>query len=222
MCRQWLGNFIVRYWILLGVIGLALIAIAIPIAIVFGLPAFAQYMVDNIDIPLNVNTSLYEPTNDTITWDLFTKVKVPAAIFPKLKPMNVSFYREQTKENPIPYATVELPQLDFGPGDLLAVQGQKLRLGDITQFATFIGEAAAQDTFRIVGSGKTEACIAGLCVKTDIYKFIDFPGMSRSCHCYTTIGKAASNIPFQASTTSLTSSSTPSNSSPPMNKATTP
>jgi hypothetical protein len=61
-------------------------------------------------------------SNDTLTFDAYSPIRVPWGVYPRLGPMNVSFLLPDTELNTIPFATVALPALSFKPGKYLQLK----------------------------------------------------------------------------------------------------
>ncbi|KAF1812424.1 hypothetical protein P152DRAFT_417634 [Eremomyces bilateralis CBS 781.70] len=174
-----LAKSIVRHWFLYSVAGIIALAIAIPILIFYALPPFAQYMVDQMEVPITgVNASMTNPTNDSIHFDLWSTVRVPGAVYPSLSGMNASFYVGDRVSQPDapPFAMVNIPALKFSPGDHLELRNQTLTLGDVREFARFVNIVAYNKTFTIRGTASTTVKVAGLSAKVNIDKVAGFPG----------------------------------------------
>lgn len=114
--------------------------------------------------------------NDTLTFDAWSPIKVPWGVYPRLDPMNVSFFLPDTQPNIIPFATVALPALSFKPGEYLQLKNQTLKLGDINQFADVFEQFAFSNEMTIAGRAVTTLRVGPFHTKVTLDKEKSFGG----------------------------------------------
>ncbi|KAL4864850.1 hypothetical protein BDV12DRAFT_211342 [Aspergillus spectabilis] len=145
--------------------------------IIYAAPAFAIYLLDHTPIP-DVRVTLLNPTNDSIQFSILSEIKVPDAVNVRFNPMRAQFFRPETTDNPIPFATVDLPKLKFSSNENVALVNQSLTLGDVNEFAKLVEDVAYHKTFRVAGQAKTRVRVATLSTSVDLVKVVELPGFN--------------------------------------------
>ncbi|KAL2818063.1 hypothetical protein BJX63DRAFT_419358 [Aspergillus granulosus] len=145
------------------------------IKLLYAAPAFAVYLLDRVPIP-NVHVNLLNPTNDSIQFSVLSDIRVPDAVTVNFDSMLAQFFRPETRDDPIPIATVELPKLKFSANQKVTLENQTMKLGDIEQFALLVEDVAYNPRFSVAGQAKTKVGIAGLSTTVDLMKVVSLPG----------------------------------------------
>ncbi|KAF9890812.1 hypothetical protein FE257_005383 [Aspergillus nanangensis] len=171
------NSHIARYFLCYGLLGVVLLAVALPLLIIYAAPAFGQYLLQRVPIPA-VNITLLNPGNDTIQFSVFSKVQVPDTLKIGLEPMNVSFFLEDTAPDIIPFASVELPRLSFGSKERIIIENQELKLRDLEQFARLAERVAYYPTFRVAGKGQAKVSIGAIKTWVNLYKAVELTGFN--------------------------------------------
>ncbi|BCS21157.1 uncharacterized protein APUU_21589A [Aspergillus puulaauensis] len=171
------NNHVARYFVCYGLLGVALLAAGLPLLIIYAAPAFAIYLLDHVPIP-NVQVNLLNPTNDSIQFSVLSDIKVPDAVSVRFDPMQALFFRAETKDDPIPIATVDLPSLKFAANERVSLVNQSLKLGDVDQFAALVEDVAYNPTFRVAGQTKTRVHVGTLGTTVDLLKVVSLPGFN--------------------------------------------
>jgi hypothetical protein len=91
--------------------------------------------------------------------------------------MRAQFFRPETRDDPIPIATVDLPKLKFSANEKVTLVNQTMKLGDIEQFALLVEDVAYNPRFSVAGQAKTKVGVAGLSTTVDLMKVVSLPGM---------------------------------------------
>ncbi|KAL4803063.1 hypothetical protein BDV18DRAFT_163588 [Aspergillus unguis] len=177
------GNaHIARHPIYYALLAIVLLAAGIPLLIVYAAPAFVVYIINNAPIP-DTQINLLNPTNDSIQFSLSSDVRVPSAVSVRLDAMNAQFFRVQTMDDPVPFATVDIPKLRFSGNDRIQVENQTMRLADTDQFAEMIEDVSYNPTFDVAARARTKVGIATLSRAIDFVKvdtmdgFDNFPNI---------------------------------------------
>ncbi|KAL4885418.1 hypothetical protein BJY04DRAFT_230960 [Aspergillus karnatakaensis] len=147
------------------------------IRIIYAAPAFAIYLLDNVPIP-DVQVNLLNPTNDSIQFSIISDIKVPDAVSVRFDPMRAQFFRPETRDDPVPFATVNLPKLSFKANERVTLVNQSLTLGDVNEFAALVEDVAYHPTFRVAGQAKTKVGVATLSTTVDLLKVVELPGFN--------------------------------------------
>ncbi|KAL2828815.1 hypothetical protein BJY01DRAFT_240841 [Aspergillus pseudoustus] len=145
------------------------------IKLFYAAPAFAGYLLDRVPIP-NVQVNLLNPTNDSIQFSILSEVRVPDAVTVHFDAMHAQFFRPETRDDPIPIATVELPKLTFSANEKVTLINQTMKLGNIEQFALLVEDVAYNPRFSVAGQAKTKVGVAGLSTTVDLMKVVSLPG----------------------------------------------
>ncbi|KAL3461149.1 hypothetical protein BJX64DRAFT_277984 [Aspergillus heterothallicus] len=145
------------------------------INLLYAAPAFAVYLLDRVPIP-NVQVNLLNPTNDSIQFSVLSDIRVPDAVTVNFDSMRAQFFRPETRDDPIPIATVDLPKLKFSANQKVTLVNQTMKLGDIEQFAMLVEDVAYNPRFSVAGQAKTKVGVAGLSTTVDLLKVVSLPG----------------------------------------------
>lgn len=116
------------------------------------------------------------PTNDSISFSVLSKVRVPDAVSVSLSPMHVEFFLPDTAPDIIPLATVDLPALSFKANDEIALRDQKLRLGDLDEFARLVEDVAYRPQFTVAGKARTKVSMGPIKTWVNIFKAVSLDG----------------------------------------------
>lgn len=144
----------------------------------YAVPAFAVYIVGNIDIPDTANATMMEPGNNTLRFDVDTPLRFPAALSGSVGPMNVSFYVVEAGPDASPFAYVPLPKLHFSSGDRLRITNQTLYVGDPAQFAGAMETFANQGSIGLNAKAHAPVNVAGFKTSFDLDYTKFFEGSS--------------------------------------------
>ncbi|KAL4959279.1 uncharacterized protein BDV14DRAFT_206947 [Aspergillus stella-maris] len=147
------------------------------IKIIYAAPAFAIYLLDNVPIP-KVEVNLLNPTNDSIQFSVLSDIKVPDAMNVRLDPMRAQFFRPETRDDPVPIATIDLPKLKFSSNEKVTLINQTLKLGDIGEFAALVEDVAYNPSFSVAGQAKARVGVATLSTTVDLLKIVSLPGFN--------------------------------------------
>lgn len=123
-----------------------------------------------------MDVSLLNPTNDSIQFSVFSDIRVPDAVTMKLDSMHAKFFRQETTNDQLPFATVNIPRLTFHSNQKVAFVNQNLRLGNVDQFAALVEDVAYNPVFSVAAQAKMKVRVASLTTKVDLKKVVKFSG----------------------------------------------
>ncbi|KAL2859325.1 hypothetical protein BJX68DRAFT_261763 [Aspergillus pseudodeflectus] len=174
-----LGNsHVARWFICYGFLGVIVLAVGIPMMIIYAAPAFARYLIRGIPIPDNVRIQLRSPTNDSIGVTIESDVWVPDGGDVTFYPMDVTFFSNDEYPDFDPIASISLPRLKYKSREHLNIPEQRLQLGNLDAFARFIEHAAFNSTFTLGGIARAKVKIAMISTEVDLYKSVTFPAFN--------------------------------------------
>ncbi|KAJ0423190.1 hypothetical protein BJY00DRAFT_310319 [Aspergillus carlsbadensis] len=171
-------SHVARWFICYGSIGVVLLAVGIPVMVIYAAPAFARYLMQGIPVPDNVRIHLKNPTNNSIGLTLESDVWAPDRGDVTFYPMDVTFFSNEEYPNFDPIASVSLPQLKYKSGEHINIPEQSLRLEDLDAFARFIEHVAFNSTFMLGGIARAKVKIAMISTEVDLYKSVAFPAFN--------------------------------------------
>ncbi|KAK2738414.1 hypothetical protein FQN55_000540 [Onygenales sp. PD_40] len=172
------NSHVASYFVCYGILGVVLLAVGIPVLLIYAAPAFGGFLLDRTPIPDNINVTLSNPTNDSIGFSVISNVRVPDAVKVSLDPMRVEFFLEDTQPNIIPIVTVDLPKLSFHANQRIELINQTLTLGNLDEFARLIERVAYQPTWRVAGRARTKVHVPPINTWIDINKAVELPGFN--------------------------------------------
>ncbi|KAL2831715.1 hypothetical protein BDW59DRAFT_169571 [Aspergillus cavernicola] len=149
----------------------------IKFRIIYAAPAFANYLIDNIAIP-EVEVTLLNPTNDSIQFSVLSNIRVPDAMSVTFNSMRAQFFRPETRDDPIPFATIHLPKLKFPANEKITLVNQSLTLGDVDQFAALVEDVAYNSVFSVAAQANAKIGVGTLTTKVDLVEVVSFSGFN--------------------------------------------
>lgn len=124
-----------------------------------------------------MDVKLLNPTNDSIEFSVLSGIKIPEGVDVSFDKMNAQFYRLETKDQPIPFATVDIPRLEFSGNERFTLANHTMRLGDTDQFAAMVEEAVHRAMFDVAAQANTNIRFAGPSRRIEVDKVASMPGI---------------------------------------------
>jgi len=165
-----------RYWKLYTVLAIIGLAIGLPILFLVILPAIAQRLVDNANLPIH-SASLLAPTPTTIQYGLVASLKIPLGVTVDLKPLNLSLYTPDTGPKD-PYITVSLPEYHLKGNTTVTIQNQTAQILDAGQLEAFLSSAVDAKSFFISAYGAATAYLGILKFPLKLNKEVPLTGLN--------------------------------------------
>ncbi|KAL4993973.1 hypothetical protein BDV10DRAFT_189490 [Aspergillus recurvatus] len=176
-----IGNtHIARWFICYGLLGITLLAVGIPILILYAAPSFALYLIGNLPIPSNIRIDLRNLSNDSIGVALDSDVRVPATSDVTFSPMNVSFFFGDDTGDYVDtsIASLALPELKYGSEEHVTIPEQRLKPEDLDAFAHFVEAVAFNPSFVLCGRARAKIGIGKISTWVDLDKRVEFRGFN--------------------------------------------
>jgi predicted transcriptional regulator len=146
------------------------------------LPALAQKLVDDADLPIH-SAALMNPTPDSITTSLTASLKVPLGLTVNLDATDLMLYNPKT-EPFTPYITVSLPAQKLKGNTTISVVDQVVKIENMSEFLGFLKDAVYAEEFTLYARGKSTAHIGKLKASVKFNKGVKMKGMLHETYLY--------------------------------------
>ncbi|KAK2756529.1 hypothetical protein FQN54_005422 [Arachnomyces sp. PD_36] len=168
-----LGNsHIARYFICYGFVGVVLLAVGIPVLILYAGPAFGIYLIGSVPLPV-LNGYLSNPDANSMSVSITSEIRIPDRLQVSLDPFRVSFFLEDTKEDPVIIGEMDLPFLTFKSNERIIIDDQRMTIVNFEEFARLILDVGHKPKIRIAGMSRTKVHAGPIHTWMDIYKVIE-------------------------------------------------
>lgn len=139
------------------------------------IPAIAQRIVDDTDLPLH-SASILNPKLDKVSFSLHTSLKVPAGLQIHIDPLTLSAFRRDV--TPIdPYLAVPLPPYDLKGTTEIKVTRNDTDILNQRDFVRTLSDAVYNKRFIMSAKGKTVGHLGALKAPLKLNKDLDLAGM---------------------------------------------
>ncbi|PGH11987.1 hypothetical protein AJ79_04574 [Helicocarpus griseus UAMH5409] len=166
-----------RWWIcyLIGII--IFLAIFLPVFFTVAIPAIAQRMVDDAELPIH-GGMIMKPTPDSVEYSLTASLAVPKPFTVELEPIVLHLYRvQQTPEEA--YIDVPLPEMKLKGNAMIDVPATRVPVLDMADWTQFLTEAVHQEKFILAAKGSTTAHLGALKVELTLDKQLELNGLNK-------------------------------------------
>lgn len=147
----------------------------IPSSFLVILPAIAQRLVDDANIPIK-SAEVLRPTPNSITFSLSATLNVPLGLTVKVDRFKLSLFNREVKPWK-PYITVPLGPLSLKGESTLSVSEQTTTIQDEDEFNKFLSKAVYSKKFTLSAYGKATAHLGKLKIPLTLNKDIELNGM---------------------------------------------
>jgi predicted ATPase len=123
-----------------------------------------------------VNITLSNPGNSTIEFAVTSNITVPDKFKLNLQPATIFFFQHGPDPGTSPFATVDLPEINWYSNEKVGVVNQTLQLKNLTEFAKLIQQVAYYPTFQISGSTRAKVYVGLINTWVNLYKVVELTG----------------------------------------------
>jgi hypothetical protein len=144
--------------------------------IVYGLPAFAGYIVKHIEVPNSLTATFTGFNQFDLGFHASSDIKIPLTITARLEPADIILYNPETQPAPVPAAHIRTTELKFHGGHKVAMSGQSLLVGETSEWMFLWRKLFLHDTFELGVKTRLKVHVGPLKTHVDIFRSFTFGG----------------------------------------------
>ncbi|KAF9891854.1 hypothetical protein FE257_003339 [Aspergillus nanangensis] len=166
-----------RFWCCYLIGGIVFLAIFLPIFFIYIIPAIAQRIVDDTDLPV-YGANIVDPTPDTITFSLDTALTVPKGLKVRTDPLALHLFNRDVKPMK-PYLQVNLASYTLDGHTDMHVTQADTKIEDEDEFVKTLSNAVYSRNFTMSAQGKTLAHLGALKAGLTLDKDVELAGLDK-------------------------------------------
>ncbi|KAJ5403185.1 hypothetical protein N7509_003056 [Penicillium cosmopolitanum] len=166
-----------RFWCIYAIASIIFLAIFLPVFFLVAVPAIAQRIVHNTNLPV-YGAQILNPKPEEVSFTLQTSLKIPMGLRIHTDPLDLSlFSRDITPVEP--YLTVALPAYDLKGETDMTVTKNNARILNQAQFIDTLTKAVYNKRFTLSAKGSTVGHLGALKAPLTLDKDIELDGLDR-------------------------------------------
>ncbi|KAJ6000851.1 hypothetical protein N7481_001260 [Penicillium waksmanii] len=166
-----------RFWCIYAIASIIFLAIFLPVFFLVAVPAIAQRIVDNTNLPV-YGAQILDPKPEEVSFTLQTSLRIPMGLRIHTDPLDLSlFSRDITPMEP--YLTVALPAYNLKGETDMTVTKNDTRILNQAQFIDTLTKAVYNKKFTLSAKGSTVGHLGALKAPLTLDKDIELDGLDR-------------------------------------------
>ncbi|CAG7953402.1 unnamed protein product [Penicillium nalgiovense] len=166
-----------RFWCcyLLGMV--IFLAISLPIFFLVIIPAIAQRLVDDTDLPV-YSAEILDPKPDEVNFVLHTSINIPLSLRVRTDPLSLNLFNRDVKPMK-EYLTVDMPAYSLKGKTNLDITKNGTKILDQEEFMHTLEKAVYNERFTMSAKGSTNGHLGALKVPLTFDKDIELDGLDK-------------------------------------------
>ncbi|KAK8115368.1 hypothetical protein PG999_007437 [Apiospora kogelbergensis] len=167
-----------RFWWCYAIAVIIFAAIMLPVLFLKIIPAVAQRVVDNTDLPIK-SVTFKAVSSDLIQISLTTSLDMPKGLNVGLDPFSLYMYNPGTEGGFYPYLSLDMKALSLSGNTEISVQDQMLPVSNHTEFNSWLNRTFVNNTTEISVRGDTTAHLGALKMGIHLAKTVPLAGLRK-------------------------------------------
>ncbi|KAF3018872.1 hypothetical protein E8E14_008466 [Neopestalotiopsis sp. 37M] len=167
-----------RFWFCYLLGGIVFLAIFLPLFFLKIIPAIAQAIVNNTDLPI-YNGSIKAISNDQVVIGLQTALDVPAGLTVKLDGFELSLYNSDTPGKISPYTSVSLSGQSVKGHTVIQIANQTVNIGNRTELNKWLTKTVYNKTSDISVIADTTAHLGAIKAAIHLQKTVTINALNK-------------------------------------------
>ncbi|KAK6815617.1 hypothetical protein PG987_016621 [Apiospora arundinis] len=167
-----------RFWCCYVIAIIIFLAIMLPVLFLKIIPALAQRIVDDTDLPIK-NATLKAVSSDLIKVSLTTSLNVPKGLTVGLDEFSLYMYNPRTPGGFFPYLSLEMKGLSLSDDTDISVTDQMLRVSNHTELDWWLNRTFVDKTTELSVKGDTTAHLGALKMGIHLGKTVELAGLRK-------------------------------------------
>ncbi|KAJ5875744.1 uncharacterized protein N7473_013091 [Penicillium subrubescens] len=188
-----------RFWCCYLVAAIIFLAIFLPVFFLVAVPAIAQRIVDDTNLPV-YSAQILDPKTQQVSFTLDTSLNIPMGLRIRIDPLDLSLFNRDVQPMQ-PYLTVSLPSYSLKGNTNLTVTKNNTDILNEDQFIKTLTQAVYNKKFTMSAKGSTVGHLGALKAPLTLNKDIELDGLDKLSGF--SINSARVVIPKEADGTNL-------------------
>lgn len=120
--------------------------------------------------------TLSDPDHNSMSVSVKSDIRIPDRLEISLDPSRVSFFLEDTKDDPVIIGQMDLPFMTFKSNQRITIDDQRMTIINFDEFTRLIQHVGYDPKIRIAGMARTKVHAGPIHTWIDIYKVIELDG----------------------------------------------
>ncbi|KIW05973.1 uncharacterized protein PV09_03158 [Verruconis gallopava] len=174
--RGLFSDFILANWVWLGLAGIVLMAVILPIVIIYGVPAFAYYVLDNIQVPKSLYGEITAFEESYATFNIMSSIRAPSGISASIDPTTLQMFNPETV--PIsPIAYIDTGKIKIKGGETIHANNGQIRVGNMTEWTKLWRKFFFDPVMTVGLKGSLKLHVGPLKISVDTVKTVSYQGI---------------------------------------------
>ncbi|KAL3455871.1 hypothetical protein BJX64DRAFT_297174 [Aspergillus heterothallicus] len=175
--RQRLKRHLARFWCCYLLAGIIFLAIFLPVFFLVAIPAIAQRIVDDTDLPIYA-AHITNPKPDRVTFTLDTGLTIPLGLSVRLDAFNLSLFNRDSDPE-ITYLEVPVPTYKVKGKTNISVTSEDTPILDQDEFVKTLSQAVYSRRFTLSAIGKTTGHLGAIKAGLTLDKAVEINGLDK-------------------------------------------
>ncbi|KAK8139452.1 hypothetical protein PG984_002832 [Apiospora sp. TS-2023a] len=167
-----------RFWCCYLILVIVILAIMLPVLFLKIIPAAAQRIVDDTDLPIK-NATLKAVSSDLIQVSLTTSLNVPKGLKVGLDEFSLYMYNPETQGGFYPYLSLDMKAMTLSGDTDISVTDQMLRVSNHTELDSWLNRTFNDATTALNVRGDTTAHLGALKMPIHLAKTVPLAGLRK-------------------------------------------
>ncbi|KAK8090407.1 hypothetical protein PG997_005368 [Apiospora hydei] len=176
--REKVRRHFARFWCCYLIAIIIFLAIMLPVLFLKIIPALAQRIVDDTDLPIK-NATLKAVSSDQIKVSLTTSLNVPKGLTVGLDEFSLYMYNPGTEGGFYPYLSLDMKPLSLSGESDISVTDQMLRVSNHTELNNWLNRTFVDDSTELSVKGDTTAHLGALKMGIHLAKTVPLAGLRK-------------------------------------------
>ncbi|KAK8041702.1 hypothetical protein PG993_006225 [Apiospora rasikravindrae] len=176
--RQKVKRHFARFWCCYLIAVIIFLAIMLPVLFLKIIPAVAQRVVDDTDLPIK-NATLKAVSSDQIKVSLTTSLNVPKGLSVGLDEFSLYMYNPGTEGGFYPYLSLDMKAMSLSGDTDITVTDQMLRVSNHTELNNWLNRTFVDDSTELSVKGDTTAHLGALKMGIHLAKTVPLAGLRK-------------------------------------------
>ncbi|KAL2787228.1 hypothetical protein BJX66DRAFT_346309 [Aspergillus keveii] len=175
--RQRLKRHLARFWCCYLLAGIIFLAIFLPVFFLVAIPAIAQRIVDDTDLPVYA-AHITNPKPNHVTFTLDTGLTIPLGLSVRLDAFNLSLFNRDSDPE-INYLNIPVPTYKVKGKTNISVTSENTPILDEDEFVKTLSKAVYSQRFTMSAIGKTTGHLGAIKAGITLDKDVEINGLDQ-------------------------------------------
>ncbi|KAL4864998.1 hypothetical protein BDV12DRAFT_211282 [Aspergillus spectabilis] len=175
--RQRFKRHLARFWCCYLLAGIVFLAIFLPVFFLVAIPAIAQRLVDDTNLPVYA-AHITNPKPDALTFTLDTGLKIPLGLSVKLDEFELDLFNRDSDPE-ITYLSVLVPSYTIKGKTNLTVTSEDTPVLDQDEWVKSLTKAVYSKRFTLSAIGKTTGHLGAIKAGITLNKDVELDGLDK-------------------------------------------